>query len=524
MSSQSPTRGERETDIARASADAALAASRAMPYGLSNINGTKRYLAENALLFVITATVCGFLSWKTRHFQLDDALIYLRYLRNFFDGNGLVYNVGDRFNGLTSPLYSYLLIAANTAIQNLQATTVLISGLFLFCASAAGSNLMASGTRMGKLLCGLFVVSFNYFYLTFGMETSLFLFLSALALLCYRRESYFGLGVTLGLLFLTRSEGVFLGLVIVADYIIRHRKLPHVRYIAAPVLLIGANFLFNYFYYGAFLPATGGAKIGQGKSGFWGTGLIFLNIEYMYGWVFGNSSRMLWFLIPSCLLGVAMSWRERTTWLVLAYLALLGGFYTIANIPNYHWYYAPFYYFALLFSATGAWHAIARTAQLPVGRVTGIAIGVAAALATAWFVQHSFRLANVERGPMDAYKNIGNWIKHNTPPDSVLAAVEIGTVGWYSERYLVDILGLTNRYNADYIAKKDVNSWLGKYRPDYILVHVPLWSFEASANCLLTKQAYREVDSFQFQGYKLLQKVAVADVDARIEQCAHVAA
>ena len=35
-------------------------------------------------------------SWQVREYQLDDALIYLRYIRNFIEGNGLVYNKGEQ--------------------------------------------------------------------------------------------------------------------------------------------------------------------------------------------------------------------------------------------------------------------------------------------------------------------------------------------------------------------------------------------------------------------------------------------
>ena len=38
-------------------------------------------------------------------YHLDDALITLRYSRNLIEGNGLVYNVGEKVQGFTSPLF-----------------------------------------------------------------------------------------------------------------------------------------------------------------------------------------------------------------------------------------------------------------------------------------------------------------------------------------------------------------------------------------------------------------------------------
>ncbi|MGF6871732.1 hypothetical protein [Paraburkholderia sp. MM5477-R1] len=479
----------------------------------------RQYLSENALLLLVTIAVGGYLSWRARDFQLDDALIYLRYLRNLFDGNGLTYNAGDRFNGLTSPLYSYLLIAANAVTGNLQYTTIFLSFVFLCAAAIAGAHVLATG-KYEKTLCALAVVSFNYFYTTFGMETSLFLFLSALALILYRRQQFFGLGVVLGLLFMTRTEGVFLGAVLIADYVVKNRRLPRAGYFVAPLILLAANFLFNYYYYGAFLPATGSAKLGQGKSGLWGEGLIFLHVQYMKGAFFGGDSRLLWFMLPVGLVGVLSAFGKRMVWLVIFYLLLLGSFYVFLHIPNYHWYYAPFFFFGLLFVGTGVWKILELTYQRARKNIAFLALFCAFFIAAGGFFYHSFNLSNVRRGPMEAYKNIGEWLKANTPGNAVVATVEIGTIGWYSERYVIDILGLTNRYNADYIARGDVYSWLTRYSPDYIVVHQPLWSFEASANCLLSSEAYAPVEAFNFDGYRLLKRSDAAGTPKRIQMCA----
>jgi arabinofuranosyltransferase len=484
-----------------------------------NMQRLRQYTSENAFLLLATVMVGGYLSWQTRHYQLDDSLIYLRYLRNLFDGGGLTYNVGDRFNGLTSPLYSYLLIVTNIFARNLQHATIGLSFVFLCAAAITGAHALAEG-KYERTLCALTVVSFNYFYATFGMETSLFLFLSALALVLYRRQNFYGLGAVLGLLFLTRTEGVFLGAVILADYVLREKKLPHFKYFIAPLIFLAANFIFNYFYYGALFPATGNAKIGQGKSGFWGEGLIFLHVDYMKNWFFGGSLRMLWFMLPTALIGLLASVGSRIVRVLIAYLLLLGAFYVFLHIPNYHWYYAPFFFFGLLFVGMGTWKVLSFTYTRSRESAVFMAAFLAFFLLTSGFAQQSFRESNIQRGSMDAYKHIGEWLDANTSKNAVVAAVEIGTIGWYSNRYIIDILGLTNHYNADYIAQKDVYSWLGRYSPDYILVHEPLWSFEMGANCLLDNQAYVGVDSFHFEGYRLLRRSDAAQTPARIHACA----
>jgi arabinofuranosyltransferase len=479
----------------------------------------RQYLSANALLLLATLAAGGYLAWQNRHFQLDDALIYQRYLRNLFEGNGLTYNAGERFNGLTSPLFSYLLILANLLAGNLQHATIFLSSVFLCGAAITGAQLVGTG-RYEQTLCALAVVSFNYFYTTFGMETSLFLFLTALALMLYRERAFFWLGVVLGLLFITRGEGALLGVVLLAAWFAETKRMPPLRYFVAPVVLIAANFIFNRYYYGAFFPATGSAKIGQGQSGFWGQGFIFLDVQYMRAAFLGGSFKMLAFMAPIGLIGLAASLGRKGVWQSVAYLILLGAFYVFLNIPNYHWYYAPFYFFWLWCVGAGVWTVLRFTYAYSRRHRAFAAVFVAFLVATAGFAYRSFDISNVRRGPMEAYRDIGVWLNDHTAPEAKVATVEIGTIGWYSHRYIIDILGLTNRYNADYIAHKDVYAWLSKYSPDYILVHQPLNGFEVSATCLVDSQAYAAVPAFQFTGYRLLKKSDANGTQQRIEVCA----
>jgi hypothetical protein len=139
-----------------------------------------------------------------------------------------------------------------------------------------------------------------------------------------------------------------------------------------------------------------------------------------------------------------------------------------------------------------------------------IAYGVALALFLSIFIPqlrfaHS-RLMNA--GGYTNYQNIGKWMELNTAPDAKIATVEIGAIGWYSKRYIIDILGLVNPYNAKFIGERKFDEWLKYYHPDYILGHSPLWSHEVSLKKLMEEKTYVPVDSFHFDGYILLRKAA----------------
>ncbi len=55
----------------------------------------------------------AFDSYAFRGHELDDGLIYARYIQNLIEGKGFVYNVGEAVNGLTSPLFAYRYLPQN---------------------------------------------------------------------------------------------------------------------------------------------------------------------------------------------------------------------------------------------------------------------------------------------------------------------------------------------------------------------------------------------------------------------------
>ena len=61
--------------------------------------------------------------------ELDDALIYARFLQNLLEGKGYVYNPGEYVNGLTSPLFGYLSILPSWMLGDARDGVMLVSVL-----------------------------------------------------------------------------------------------------------------------------------------------------------------------------------------------------------------------------------------------------------------------------------------------------------------------------------------------------------------------------------------------------------
>lgn len=225
------------------------------------------------------------------------------------------------------------------------------------------------------------------------------------------------------------------------------------------------------------MPATGTAKIAQGKSGLWGEHWIFLNVAYFKQAFFSDSYFAPLFLDVTAFAGLFFERKNRTAWLCTLFLVLILIFYTALNIPNYHWYYAPFFFFLTIFSCRGIWRLgeIALSKGLLSRRTPAFALLITGSMACA----HSIVSLDT-RGVNPNYVDMAEWLRENTTKNASVAMVEIGAIGWYSQRRIIDILGLVNPYNAHYIGERQFMHWLLHYQPDYIIRHEPVWSHEQS--------------------------------------------
>ncbi len=69
---------------------------------------SSRYSLSTLAAYGVIFGVFALHVWLYRAFYIDDALISLRYVRQFVAGNGLVYNVGERVEGYSNFLWVIL--------------------------------------------------------------------------------------------------------------------------------------------------------------------------------------------------------------------------------------------------------------------------------------------------------------------------------------------------------------------------------------------------------------------------------
>jgi arabinofuranosyltransferase len=193
----------------------------------------------------------------------DDAYITLRTIDNFWNGYGLRWNVIERVQSYTHPLWMLLLAAGYGITREAQWTTLVVS---LLCVAGSLVLLIRRLPVAAAVLAVVCLTSSRAFveFSTSGLETPLsFLLLVAFWLLALQRAP--GAGLLAGLCILNRLD---LALLVGPAWLAlaRRQTTPRatMRVLAWGLIPVMAWFAFAWIYYGAFLPNTALAKLDTG--------------------------------------------------------------------------------------------------------------------------------------------------------------------------------------------------------------------------------------------------------------------
>ncbi|OFQ35381.1 hypothetical protein HMPREF2943_11405 [Corynebacterium sp. HMSC072D12] len=254
---------------------------------------TRTVAALSALASVIVIGVFSFWGGFARRWISDDGLIVLRTVRNLEEGNGPVFNIGERVEANTSTLWQYLILLVRWLTNApLESIAVNLGLLLAVAAMVLGAWATARAFyRSGQFSAPLVAPAGALVYLalppardffTSGLEWGLSIFyLAALwALLQHWAQSRtntsaYWLALWAGLAWLVRPEfalyGGLAGLLLLAA----HRNWKAWLGILGAALPIPAGYqFFRMGYYGLLTPHTAVAK--SASSSAWGSGLNYL--------------------------------------------------------------------------------------------------------------------------------------------------------------------------------------------------------------------------------------------------------
>jgi arabinofuranosyltransferase len=406
---------------------------------------------------LLSLAILAAMGLAAAHLHLDDSLIYSRYIRNALAGHGMVFNWtatggGEKVNALTSPLYTYLLLAASW----------LLRGHILLAQWLLGMGFLAATVVLAERyipFAGIFVAGAIYFEVMLYMETPLYVLLLLLSVVLYAERRWNWLPLALCLLLLARFEGGLLAAAM-AWQMLRKREWPRWQAFVPAVAVLGIYLALNFSFYGQALPSSASAKFYHATSGYWGKWpTAFLKYERVTLHPLKVFSVLAPFVLWLGWRGARAERLRRWNPVVLPFCVGLLAFYILANLPGYEWYVAPFVLFALVYAAQG----------LPHSR---IAYGLTAAVLLVTVASGCVGLYHSSNA-YSQYRVLAGWINRNTPPGATIASAETGTLGWYCDHPIVDIVGLTTPENARRLARHDPDSWLEADKPDYVVVHQP---------------------------------------------------
>ncbi|MDQ1159694.1 arabinofuranosyltransferase [Chryseobacterium sp. SORGH_AS 447] len=472
------------------------------------------------LLILVVEIIVFIKFYINRNYFFDDTLIYARYIKNFAKGQGLVYNKGDYFNGLTSPLFTYINLAINSVFQ-IKNQILLNNGIgyFFISASIILIYLILKSLRysFASIASILVLYSLSNIYLFLGMETGLYLFLIFLLYYFYLKEKFLSYFIAAALLLITRTEGIFFIIPTVFLFFCERKKLKKefFLYSVLSLLILTIHYGFNFFYYGNILPDSSKAKIYHGISHYWGNRTNFINgtlelitYDYKNRHLFSLPLRYLYYLIL-IFIPISILFKKKNSFdyfLIISNLLLLS-FYLYFNVPLYTWYIAPIIFTKIYFTVMGLEYFTDKIFNAKKDRTNLIFVGVLLFFVS-FLLNYNNKYINFHgRENMQRerdYIRISKWINANTRADESIGTAEIGIIGYYTDRKMIDLCGLISKDNAYYLSKRDLDSWIMKYKPDYILFHDPKWMIEADIPS--HHKNYSLVEGFNFKGYKMYKK------------------
>ncbi|MFN3652141.1 MAG: hypothetical protein ACK47B_21400 [Armatimonadota bacterium] len=382
----------------------------------------------------------------------EDAFISLRYAENLAAGHGLVYNPGERVFGASTPLHVLFLAGFSRLgldpLYWVRLLTGLADGLtlLLWARWLGGQTRSLPAVLWWSLLFGLSPVIVPVS--VSGMETSFALLLLTLAFLADAADRPRALGAALGLLTLVRPEGALAGLVLLGLRWRRTGRLPWAPALLAAVL-VAPWVIPATLYYGSPVPHSIPAKAAAynlHRPSHWPNVQDTL-AQVLPAHLPAGRLLALALLAPCLMAGLRAGWRTPARPLVL----LLGVWWAYLVLPKtllFVWYFPLLLLPAYVLSALGfaSLHRLAQDRLRP-GTARAASAGVLALFAlglVAWLLPTAADSRRQQEGETSVRREIGLWLRERTPPGARVAMEPIGYVGYYSQRPVLDEVGLVS--------------------------------------------------------------------------------
>lgn len=224
----------------------------------------KRYFPVLPAL-AIYAVFCYLLN-----FTQDDAYISYRYVANFLNGDGLVFNIGERVEGFTNfGWVMYLILWGKLGLDYIlisKITGFIFGGGVVLLSFKIAEQIDEFKENKIALYSVPFLVAINQslaYWSIAGLETSAFAFFALLTFYFYLTKSKFTY-LTIFTAVLLRPEGAFVAFLLIIMELIEKKEIPRYSLFHSLIAFVLSipYVVFKLVYYGSILPNSFYAKTG----------------------------------------------------------------------------------------------------------------------------------------------------------------------------------------------------------------------------------------------------------------------
>lgn len=383
----------------------------------------------------------------------DDTFIYLQYAKNIASGNGFSFNSGEQSYGVTSPLWVLLMtIPYFTGINGFwfaKILDLLAALLAMVVFFRLTKFFFPENTLLRHTATGIFIINAWFVRWAFtGMETSLAVLLVLYIFYLYYSQKYSLMFFICGLMYLTRPESIVLIIILFALVMYHQIKIKKfsilklLKYTGLVLITVLPFLIFAKLNFGTFLPNTA-----LGKSTLTLNITVIINqlkeiTKTLAGSSIPEMMLSLWFLIIAIRKKdfYAKHPSDNTIPLVLWILGL-SILYVVTDadiISRYLLIISPF----IILIGLKAIELI---------KYKQIVVTIAVYLICVFYSQFIFykfvkpSTNDFTIGVNECLIPIGKWLHDNTPGDSKILVNDVGVIGYFSERYIIDAAALINR-------------------------------------------------------------------------------
>lgn len=433
-------------------------------------------------------------SYSVNHFYsftIDDPWIHLQFAKNLAQYGSFSYFKNEVVTaGSTSPLYTFIL-AAGFLINKNEMWLSYILGILFFALAVFYFYKISEDTFPKEnwlaIACTILFALDKWLNLisVSGMETTMFIFILLACFYYYHRKNAIAFGITLGLTIWVRPDASAFIAAIVIDYILllyfkKSAKIKNeyvslfskaelAKISAAAGIIFILYFAMNLSISGSFFPNTYSAKIA-----YYAPDLDFRRPSFLKEevWKYFTESEYILLIIPFIIAVFKIisdltrkKYNRKFIAAAFIFILIFIYWYKLPYAHRFGRYLMPIFPFYILLFGYGLRELFLWLSKFIDDKKFINTINIIILIAAIAYFSYSYynnRIIYQDQARHIYTRQVvtGKWLKDNTPEGSIIATHDVGAIAFYSDRKIIDIVGLINPEFIPKLYKPEFQSFM----------------------------------------------------------------